>query len=59
MKKVSIGDSVSGVVDSDGHLYTWGINNTVGQLGRETASLKGEDAQMPQLVEFLSGKIVN
>lgn len=35
MKTVAIGGTLTAVVDKEGHLYTWGTSNKVGQLGRE------------------------
>jgi alpha-tubulin suppressor-like RCC1 family protein len=36
MTKISVGEKVSAVVDEDNHVYTWGIANTQGQLGRKS-----------------------
>jgi len=58
MTQLSVGHSVSAVVDSEGKLYTWGSRNDHGQLGRDLQGKPRDDASMPNIVEFLEGKVV-
>lgn len=33
IKFISVGEKSSAIIDEDSHLYTWGVDNTKGQLG--------------------------
>ena len=45
---VSVGEKISAIIDEDFHVYTWGVDNQQGQLGR-LADLRrsSDDQQMP------------
>lgn len=48
MLKISIGEKISAVIDEDSHVYTWGLTNNQGQLGRRATNDYGgpsEDSQ--------------
>lgn len=51
IKQLAVGEKTSAIIDEDWHLYTWGSDNTQGQMGR-----KDDGADMPQIVESLSFK---
>lgn len=57
INQIAVGAKVSAIIDEDYHLYTWGSDNSLGQLGRKDYSNEG-DNQMPQIVESLSFKQV-
>lgn len=41
IKFISVGEKSSAIIDEDSHLYTWGVENTKGQLGvPKTASIQ-------------------
>lgn len=54
MKHISVGEKFSLLIDEHGHLYTWGLDNLKGQLGRNSQ----EDDTMPQIVDHLEQKYV-
>ena len=34
IRQIAVGDKVSAIIDEDYHVYTWGLDNSLGQLGR-------------------------
>jgi alpha-tubulin suppressor-like RCC1 family protein len=60
IKFISIGEKSSAIIDEDSHLYTWGTDNTRGQLGvqKTHGPSQNPDINMPQLVESLAYKQV-
>ena len=58
IKFLAVGEKSSAIVDEDMHLYTWGIENTKGQLGiqKTLSSSQNQEINMPQLVESLAFK---
>ncbi len=54
MTSISIGQTFSTLIDDEGHLYSWGISNSLGQLGRHY----DPQLKVPQFVDSLVGKVV-
>ena len=42
MTKIDIGEKISAVIDEDNHVYTWGVTNNLGQLGRSDSLDEGQ-----------------
>jgi alpha-tubulin suppressor-like RCC1 family protein len=60
IKAISIGEKSTAIIDEDSRLYTWGVDNSKGQLGiQKTQANQDQDINMPQQVESLSYKSVS
>ena len=60
IRHIAIGEKSSAIIDEDQRLYTWGTDNTRGQLGIPSTQgpIQNQDINMPQLVESLGFKSV-
>ena len=57
-----IGEKLTAIIDEDQHLYTWGTDNTLGQLGRrDNNQYSGAhgNMQLPQMIDALEGKKIS
>jgi len=56
VKTIAVGEHTSALINQDGHLYTWGLSNSSGQLG-----IRNEDEQqnLPVLVTALCERIAS
>jgi alpha-tubulin suppressor-like RCC1 family protein len=60
IKAISIGEKSTAIIDEDSRLYTWGVDNSKGQLGiQKTQANQDQDINMPQQVESLSYKSIS
>jgi len=46
---------VSAIIDEDYHVYTWGLDNSLGQLGRRD-TFEQDENNMPSIIESLQFK---
>ena len=51
--QVCVGERTSALINQEGHIYTWGLSNDVGQLG-----IREENGQsLPVLVSQLAERV--
>ncbi|CDW78422.1 UNKNOWN [Stylonychia lemnae] len=57
IRQIAVGDKVSSIIDEDYHVYTWGLDNNLGQLGRRD-TFEQDENNMPSIIESLQFKQV-
>ena len=51
--QVCVGEQTSALINSDGHIFTWGLNNELGQLGIQETQAQS----LPVIISSLSERI--